>query len=152
MILQASETPSPRKMFFNEREALLWIVIATFGVLTFAIQYRGLLGLFGAALTLFALQAAVSTLISIRIGEDCITLPRTLLKQIPILVFGRKKILFAMIQDVTFVGRFMGFDAVMLGTADGMVPVLFASRDRRRAFFDALAARRPEIRIYRAVT
>lgn len=144
-------SPAPKAQFYNLRAAGIWVILAALGGMLFVTRYRGMIGLAGAAEALFALQAAVSILVGVAVAPGNVTVPRTLFRQIPIIVLGRKTMPLAGLRDVTFAGHSMGFDVVVLADADKSTPALFSSREKRLAFFEALRRAHPDVRIYRAV-
>ena len=63
-----------------------------------------------------------------------VTAPRVLLKFAPILVAGRVRTPLAEINDLTALGKFLGFDVVGLTGVEGQLPMLFSKRESRLAF------------------
>lgn len=96
-----------------------------------------------------AIYSAFSFLLGVRVDGDAISMPRPLFKPIPLLVFGRIRIVLPLLADITATRQFLGLEVVLLRTLDGEFPVLFASRAKRLAFFDAVTSRKPDVKIYR---
>jgi hypothetical protein len=147
---QAAPAVSHRANFPNLRAAALWAAIAAAGFFVLATRYRGLQGIAGGAVGLFALQACLAFLAGVRVGPDRVTLPRPLFNPLPLLVFARSSIPLNSLRDLTSAGRFLGFEVVLLTLAETAAPALFVSRPARLAFFAAVKRRIPDIRIYRA--
>ena len=147
---QAAPTVSDRANFPNLRAAALWAAIAAAGFFVLATRYRGLQGIAGGVVGLFALQACLAFLAGVRVRPDRVTLPRPLFKPFPLLVLSRRSIPLNALLDLTSAGRFLGFDVVMLTLSETAAPALFGSRQVRLAFFEAVQRRIPDIRIYRA--
>ena len=135
----------------NLSAAARWAVVGALGFAALYFRHRGVIGLAGGAIGLFALQATLSFWSGVRVLADGITLPRPLFNPIPLLVFGRIKIVFPLLRDITAAGQFTGLDVVLLTTSDDAIPTLFASRAKRLAFFDAVKSRKPDIKIYRVM-
>jgi hypothetical protein len=146
----AAPAVSDRANFPNLRAAALWAAIAAAGFFVLAARDRGLQGIAGGAVGLFALQACLAFLAGVRVRSDCVTLPRSLFNPLPLLVVARRSIPLNALRDLTSAGRFFGFDVVLLTLSDTAAPALFGSRPARLAFFEAMKRRVPDIRIYRA--
>jgi hypothetical protein len=147
---RATPTVSDRANFPNLRAAALWAAIAAAGFVVLATHERGLQGIAGGAVGLFALQACLAFLAGVRLRTDRITLPRPLFDSLPLLVVARRSIPLNALHDLTSAGRFFGFDVVLLTLSENAAPALFGSRPGRLAFFEAVKRRIPDIRIYRA--
>jgi len=130
--------------------AARWGILAVFGFALLYFRYRGLTGLLGGAVGLFAIQAAFAFLVGVRVDEREVKFPRPLFNPVPLLVFGRMKIALPSLDDITAAGQFMGLEVVVLATRGSAIPALFASRAKRLAFFDAVKSHKPDIKIYRA--
>lgn len=148
--LDLPPSPAPNTQFYNLRAAGLWGILAALGVALFVTRYRGMVGLAGAAEAVFAVQAAISLWAGVTVRSGSVTLPRALIRQMPLVVWGRQSIPMAGVRDVTFAGHSLGFDVVILSAGDDSAPALFSSREKRLAFFEALRRAHPEVRIYRA--
>ena len=133
----------------NFAAAARWAALGALGFVALYYRHRAVTGLVGGVVGLFALQAALSFLAGVRVDADAITVPRPLFKPIPLLVFGRTRIVLPLLADITAARRFLGLDVVLLRTLDGECPALFASRAKRLAFFDAVKSRKPDVKIYR---
>lgn len=143
--------PTPRRFrTVNLKLAGLWAVaaaigFAVFSAIRFPINYAGLIvGLYG-------LVAVVSSLRGVTVDERIIAAPRALTPALPFLVLGRSKVELADLRDITSLGAVLGLEAVGIASQEGQTPVLFSSRAKRIAFFDAVKAFKPDVRIYRAV-
>jgi hypothetical protein len=149
---EAAPVATPKAAFRarNLKLALFWAVLALLGLLYFAKAYKSALGLANAAIGLVALAAAIEAARGVRVDAMTITLPRTPVKPFPAFNLGRSTIGLSEIRDITSLGRFAGFEMVSIAAVDGQMPLLFANRAKRIAFFDFLKATKPEIRIYRA--
>jgi hypothetical protein len=147
---QALPVPAVKSYFPNLGAAARWAALAVVGFFVVYKRYRGIEGLVGGAVGLFAFQASLCYVIGVRVKANRVTLPRPLLKRVPLLVFGRTSFALSALRDVTAAGQFLGFDVVLFSTSDGAVETVFASRQQRLAFFEAIKHRLPDIRIYRA--
>lgn len=134
---QALPASAVKSYFPNLGAAARWAAIAAAGFFLLDTRYRGLEGLAGGAVGLFASQACFAYLIGVRVRPNRVTLPRPLLKRIPLIVFGRTSVALATLRDITAAGQFLGLDVVVLSTPDGAVETLFSSRQQRLAFFEA---------------
>lgn len=135
--------------FPNLGIAASWAVLACVGFALLMLRFQGLLGLFGAALGVYGLQACLVSLLGVVVTRDNISTPRPLITGIPILTIGRTKIVVLTLREITSLRRFIGVERIMLTTPDRNIPALFASRRQRLAFFSIIEERNPDIRIYR---
>lgn len=142
--------PSRVRFFRNLRLAFVWASVAVLAAIVFAARLHALVGLASGAVALFALQAFVANWIGVIVRDSFVSVPRPVVKQIPVLTIWRERIPLPLLREATALGRFMGYDTVGLGTIDGAVPVLFASRAQKLAFFEAITAEKADIKIYRA--
>jgi hypothetical protein len=133
----------------NFAAAARWAALGAFGFAALYFRYRALTGLIGGVVSLFAVQAVLSFLAGVRVDANAISLPRPLFKPIPLLVFGRTRIVLPLLVDITATRQFLGLEVVLLRTAEGEFPALFGSRAKRLAFFDAITSRKPDVKIYR---
>ena len=147
-----AEPPARPKAYraANLRLALFWGAAALVGLGLVAVSQRSWASWIWAVLDIFAVQAAVSSLGGVFVNAAGVTAPRVLLKFAPILVAGRVRTPLAEINDLTALGKFLGFDVVGLTGVEGQLPMLFSKRESRLAFFEALRAYKPDVRIYRA--
>jgi hypothetical protein len=111
--------------------------------------YPHLPGLAFAALGVYALYAAVVHAMGVVVQDAYVSAPLPLAKWAPFLTIARTRISLAQLIDATALGLSHGYEVVGLTTVDGQVPVLFASHEDRRAFFELLRIKNPNIKIYR---
>jgi len=135
----------------NLRAAALWLLVAVAGVGFIILRSGGLQLIAAGVIIVFALQASFVFWQGVTLGPDGTTFPRALHRVAPVLVFGRSKIKYPRLRDLTAVGPFLEFDVVWFSTDEKVIAVLFGTRAQKLAFFDAIMARQPGIRIYRAV-
>lgn len=146
---QSAAAPLGSIRFWNWRTAALWLGMALIGLVTFGLRRQGLLGLAGLATSAYCLQAAIVSLLGVNLRRDSVSVPRSMSLAFPILVLGRRRLNASWLNEVTFLGKFLGAERVTLDAPDERFPVLFSSRKQRLAFFAAFRSRRPDIKIYR---
>ncbi len=100
---------------------------------------------------LYSLHAAYEFFRGAALDAEGASFPRAPVPFAPLIVFGRAKVVYPLLRDLTSAGVWMGFEVVLFTTPDAARPVLFGSRESKLAFFAALKKLRPEIRIYRSV-
>ena len=137
--------------FYSTRFAVAWLFIACLGLALLILRYKAMVGLAGAAVAIFAFQASISWVEGVVIRGGQINIPRTLVWWMPFLVLGRTKIPLSAIREITALDKFMGAERVLLAVPEGQVTVLFPSREKRLAFFDAFKMQKPDIKIYRSL-
>ena len=79
-----------------------------------------------------------------------ISFPRTIVRAFPFLVVGRRNRAVADLNEITYIGKSFGSEWVTLRFGEAQYPVPFASRKQRLAFFEAIQAQEPRVKIYRA--
>jgi hypothetical protein len=133
--------------FRHKGLTILWgaLFLALLAI-TGAVASRGGHYLWGAPLVLYALQAMAAEFMGLRVGADGVDVPRRLLG----LVFWRERVALGDARAVIAKPRLLGFERATLKTAtDQSLPLAFASRDDKLAFFDLLSRANPMISIYR---
>jgi len=129
------------------------------GAFIFAMAFAGGLiiaihhGPLAIALALFALynlQAAFASLMGVVLADGEIRFPRPIIRPLPFLVFWRSRQSIAALDDITSLAPSFGSEWVMLRFGETRIAAPFASRLQRLAFFEAIKARKPTVRIYRA--
>jgi len=135
----------------NFKAALGWGLAGAAGIVIAALQFQGFQGLAGGVRALFALQAMFAFFRGVTLKAEGVAIPSAFLPIAPLVVFGRVKVAYPLILRLTSAGTRLGFEVVLFSTAEGATPVLFGSRAKKLALFDAMKARQPDIRIYRAV-
>lgn len=107
--------------------------------------------LLGAALiSLYCCHAAFILLMGVALTDSEISFPCANFRAFAFLDFGRTQRPIAELDEITYVGRTIGIEWLVLQFGDNRYPAPFASRDLRLAFFAAIKAKKPNVRIYRA--
>jgi hypothetical protein len=144
------KTLAPARIRFrNGKTAGLVMAAVLVGVLTLG-QRRDLVGYFADLFVLYGLQASFFLFMGVVLDGGDIIFPRAPFFSLPFLVFGRKRRAIGELEDVTYVGSTLGIEHLNLRFVDERRPALFSSRGRRVAFFEAIQAKKHNIRIYRA--
>ena len=139
-----------RRRFVNWRLSFAWLAISVISALAFILlQRRGFSPLL-ALISLYGVVAAILIACGLAVTPESLTTPIPLSIWTPWLPIWRLRVGISEIADVTALGTTLGYEAVGLTTPDRKIGVLFSSRERRLAFFDAIRTHKPDIRIYRA--
>ncbi|MGO9740270.1 MAG: hypothetical protein ACLPN5_01905 [Roseiarcus sp.] len=144
-----SEAPPGRLSFDNSRIALAWGGLAVLGLALFVGDSNDLVGIAGGLLALFALQAAVSFDLGVRLTDHRVTLPRALAMRAPLIAIGRTSFPLPSLREITSHGRLLGHEWVRITAEQGQFVAIFESRERRLAFFEEVRRRQPQVKIYR---
>jgi hypothetical protein len=143
-------TSSSRSRFRNVRLCVVCCLIGlTAGAAAIVSYPRPPAFIFG-LISLYALTNAINHLAGVVIRETHISAPRAIAKWAPAIAIWRATIPTSSLTDVTALGRHLGNECVGLSTMDGQIPVLFANREDRLAFFARLREHDPNVKIYRA--
>jgi hypothetical protein len=137
-------------LYWNAPIACGWLLVACLGLSLFALSDRPIQNLLGVGLTVYSLQAAVVFLPGVVLRRDSVAIPRSLATWAPLVIVGRKRIYLSELTRITVMAPFMKFKHIMFVSLDGRWSALFASRNQRRMFLDAVRERTPDIKIYRA--
>ena len=124
--------------------------VASLAAVVVVVLSPGLIGLTTFFLVLYGLQAAVALLKGVVIEGGQIHFPRAISRRFPYFVLGRMHRPVVELEEITYIGKASGAEWVILRFGDDRDPAPFASRERRRAFFDAVRAIKPSVKIYRA--
>jgi hypothetical protein len=147
--VSVTSAPPARVRARNGRLSAAWAVLAVATATYFAIRTRTLPGMICLPIALYALFAAAAAYRGVVVDAASLSAPKIVFRTFPLVAFGRITIPIGALRDATSLGSFMGFQVVGLTIADDQLPVLFARRAQKLAFFDALKAIDPTIRIYR---
>ena len=128
--------------------AALWACVAAYCLWAFPSQRDVASKIVAGSLALFAIQAAVSFALGVRLTADSIILPRTQSSYMPLLVFGRTWIHITEMYDMAYWGRVVMFEKICLRAEDGEYSAVFDSKKRRRAFLDEVRRTHPDVEIY----
>jgi hypothetical protein len=102
------------------------------------------------ALLVYALQALIAECIGVRVTEGRISAPRRVHQALPQLVLWRTGGLLCDVSRVASIAKYgNGGEASLRWLGDLDLPIMFANRDLKLAFFECLRQQRPEIAIYR---
>ena len=142
------KAPSGVAVFANRRAVVVWGCAGVLGLALFLFDVDEVRGTIGGLLALFALQAAFSFSLGVRIAQERIEAPRAW-TWAPLFVLWRTSISLPLLGEITYSGRHLGFEAVRLSGQEGEFETLFDTRDRRHAFFDEVRRRQPSVEIYR---
>ncbi len=138
--------------FSSWRAAAVWTLVGASGLGVYLSNRASVRGAICGLISLFAVQAAISFALGVRLAAGRMTLPRTLWAVAPLLVLGRRSFVLPALKEVTSSGRVMIFELVRLAVENGEQAALFDSPTRRRAFLDEVSRRQPLVKIYRAIS
>jgi hypothetical protein len=127
-----------------------WVILAaTGGVLCMALDALKCAGLL---FVLYALQGLIAESLGTRVSANHISAPRRFRFLPPFVVFWRVKASLDNIQDITSTseGSQSGMIVHVKWLSGGALELIFASRDNKLRFFQALRERRPRLSIYKA--
>lgn len=137
-------------VFSNHRAVTIWGCLAAVGLALCLSNKSGALGLTSSLLVLFALQAALSFALGVRLAKGKIALPRTLWSRAPLLIVGRTSIPVSEVREINYLGRNLTFERARVDTYKLKLGVLFESRECRLSFFDEIRRMVPMVKIYRS--
>lgn len=142
--------PGKAVVFANRRAAVLWGCVAAFSLALFLSSRSGARGVAYGLLVLFALQAAISFALGVRLAKGKIALPRTLWNRAALLIVGRTSIPLPQVREINYLGRALTLEYVQLTKENTKRGVLFELREDRLAFFDEVRRSQPMVKIYRS--
>jgi hypothetical protein len=108
------------------------------------------LGWFALALGLFCVWLFVLELRGVAVNADVLSFPSRPLRWLPIFSVWRRRVPMRDLEEMTVLRPWCGLQVVLLDGRCGVERSLFHSRNSRLKFFDAVKAKLPGIRIYRA--
>jgi hypothetical protein len=108
------------------------------------------LGWFALALGLFCIWLFVLELRGVVVNADTLSFPSRPVRWLPIFAVGRRRVPMRDLEEMTVLRPWCGLQVVLLDGGCGVERLLFHSRNSRLKFFDAVKAKLPTIRIYRA--
>lgn len=136
--------------FRNWHLTVVGLMAAAISFWLFCLVYPWAFGFPAAAFGGYASYTAIATLLGVSVRGGYVSAPIPVSPRLPFLSIGRTRIAMTALIDVTALGGFMGYESVGLSTRDGQIHVLFANREQRLAFFDAVKAQSPATRICKA--
>jgi hypothetical protein len=138
--------------FSSWRAAAVWTLVGASGLGVYLSSRASVRGALCGLVALFAVQAAISFALGVRLKAGRMAMPRTLWAGAPLLVLGRRSFVLPALKEVTSSGRVMIFELVRLLVEERQNAALFDTREHRRAFLDEVSRRQPLVKIYRAIS
>jgi hypothetical protein len=95
----------------------------------------------------YSMQASFVSFVGIVVRQNCISIPRSIIASMPVLLLGRMEIAFP--TEIIVFKKFMGLERVRVRALDKNTFILFSSRKQRHAFCRVVKERSPNIEILR---
>ena len=149
MVEQAHQTTGVSVRYWNGKTASLFILVALVCASVFVLR-QGPFGYISIFIAFYCFLAALVLLLGVALEGGEISFPRPIVRAFPFLVMGRMRRAVGELDEITYLGHSFGSEWVILRFGDEQYPAPFVSREQRLAFFDAVQAKKPDVRIYRA--
>jgi len=126
------------------------VLVGSLGLGYFVLGSTTPLGWFALALGLFCVWLFVLEVRGVVVNADALSFPSRPFRWLPIFSVWRRRVPMQDLEEMTVLSPWCGLQVVLLDGRCGVERLLFHSRNSRLKFFDAVKAKLPAIRIYRA--
>jgi hypothetical protein len=151
MTSAAIATSDGKRVSVRNRYVLLaLLLVAGLGLGYFVLRSKAPLGWLALALGMFCVWLFLLELKGVVVRADTVSFSRRPFRSLPIFSVWRCQVPLRHLEEMTVLRPWCGLQVVLLEGRFGTERLLFHSRKARMKFVEAVKARLPDIRIYRA--